>query len=228
MEKTPGERLQELRRSKGFKTPEDAALAYGWNKHTYKSHEDGSRGIKPDVAETYANAYGTSPEYILFGSSSKIPPNTQSNTISNLPDHAVSKPVTNMIQARNQNVTDSVPLYGPAAAAAPDRILITEDFIVAYEPRPDELYGIKGGFRMYVSGDSMEPRHFHGERVSVNPHQFPATGQDCVIVMAEDGNAIIKRYMGTTETHYKVMQWNPQKNLSLKKSDVKSIYTVVR
>jgi phage repressor protein C with HTH and peptisase S24 domain len=229
MENTPGNRLQNLRKAKGYKTAEEAAKAYGWNAHTYKAHEDNARGIKPKVAAVYAKTYGTSPEYILFGSvRSETPPDGESDSKNILRNQVVANHVTNMLQARNQNVTDSVPVYGPAAAASPDRILLTEDFIVGYEPRPDELAGIKGGFRMYVGGDSMEPRHFHGEKVSVHPHQFPSIGQDCVIVMAEDGNAIIKRFMGSTDTHYKVMQWNPQKNMAIKKTDVKAIYAVVR
>lgn len=132
------------------------------------------------------------------------------------------------LQTRNTLLTESVPVFGPAAASSPDRILITEEYIVGYDPRPIELTGIKDGFRMYVSGNSMEPRHFHGEKVSVHPFQAPSIGMDCVIVMKEDGNAIIKRYMGQTDTHYKLMQWNPRKDLTIKKSDVQKLYAVVR
>jgi len=51
------ERLRALRIKKGFANPIDAARAYGWNEHTYKAHENGIRGIRPDAARKYASAY---------------------------------------------------------------------------------------------------------------------------------------------------------------------------
>lgn len=68
MENTPAQRLQNLRKSKGFKRPEDAAQRYGWSVHTYKAHEAGQRGISKSKAVLYADKFGSSPEYILFGS----------------------------------------------------------------------------------------------------------------------------------------------------------------
>lgn len=59
------ERLRALRIKKGFANPIDAARAYGWNEHTYKAHENGIRGIRPDAARKYAAAYGSSAAHIL-------------------------------------------------------------------------------------------------------------------------------------------------------------------
>lgn len=65
--KEPGDRLRELRIKKGYETTADAARAFGWNENTYKSHENGERGIKLAVARKYAAAYGVTPAYILTG-----------------------------------------------------------------------------------------------------------------------------------------------------------------
>lgn len=65
--KEPGDRLRELRIKKGYDTTADAARAFGWNENTYKSHENGERGIKLTVARKYAAAYGVTTAYILTG-----------------------------------------------------------------------------------------------------------------------------------------------------------------
>jgi len=61
----PASRLRQLRIRKDFRTAADAARAYGWNEETYKSHENGMRGIRPAVAERYAQAFGSTAAYIL-------------------------------------------------------------------------------------------------------------------------------------------------------------------
>jgi phage repressor protein C with HTH and peptisase S24 domain len=71
--KEPGDRLRELRIKKGYDTTADAARAFGWNENTYKSHENGERGIKLPVARKYAAAYGSSASYILTGDGADKP-----------------------------------------------------------------------------------------------------------------------------------------------------------
>lgn len=66
--KEASDRLRELRIKKGFGSPSEAARAFGWNEHTYKSHENGIRGIRLPAARKYAAAYGSTPAYILTGS----------------------------------------------------------------------------------------------------------------------------------------------------------------
>lgn len=62
----PADRLRELR-AKRYATAVDAARAFGWNENSYKSHENGERGIRPHVAQKYAAAYGSTAAYILTG-----------------------------------------------------------------------------------------------------------------------------------------------------------------
>src|ERR1043165_3942966 len=65
------DRLRQLRVKRGFSTAADAAKAFGWNEHTYKSHENGIRGIKVPAARKYAAAFGSSAAYILTGGSAR-------------------------------------------------------------------------------------------------------------------------------------------------------------
>jgi SOS-response transcriptional repressor LexA len=79
----PADRLRALRIKKGFSTAKDAAKAYGWSEHTYKSHENATRGIRPDAARKYAAAYGSTAAYILGlgnGAQSQIV-----NSVTNVP-----------------------------------------------------------------------------------------------------------------------------------------------
>jgi hypothetical protein len=62
---SPADRLRALRIRKGYETATDAAKAFGWNEHTYKSHENGIRGIRMDAARKYAAAYGSTAGHIL-------------------------------------------------------------------------------------------------------------------------------------------------------------------
>jgi SOS-response transcriptional repressor LexA len=62
---TPGDRLRQLRIKKGFPSASAAAKAFGWPEHTYKSHENSTRGVRLDAARKYAQAYGSTAAYIL-------------------------------------------------------------------------------------------------------------------------------------------------------------------
>jgi len=63
----PFERLQDARRKAGFKSPTDAARAFGWNEVTYRAHESGLRGIRNDAVLRYSKAFRVPPEWIVYG-----------------------------------------------------------------------------------------------------------------------------------------------------------------
>ena len=64
--RTPADRLKEAREVAGFAGPTEAAENFGWNKNTYKSHENGIRGISTKKARQYARGLRTTPEWILY------------------------------------------------------------------------------------------------------------------------------------------------------------------
>ncbi len=70
----PSDRLQKARREAGYDNAVDAARAFGWGQSTYISHENGTRGLKPPVAEKYAKAFRVTPEWLLYGSKGKKTP----------------------------------------------------------------------------------------------------------------------------------------------------------
>jgi len=63
----PFERLQIARQRAGFESATEAARAFGWNENTYRSHENGERGLRLTVAERYAKAFDISAAWLLTG-----------------------------------------------------------------------------------------------------------------------------------------------------------------
>lgn len=70
MNRTPAERLKQLRIKKGYETAKEAARAFGWSEVTYRSHENGIRNMPYAVVKRYALAYGVTPQHILGDTSS--------------------------------------------------------------------------------------------------------------------------------------------------------------
>jgi DNA-binding XRE family transcriptional regulator len=61
------DRLKIAREKAGFELPSDAARHFGWSEHTYKSHENGARGVRLDVAKKYAAAFRVSVSWLTTG-----------------------------------------------------------------------------------------------------------------------------------------------------------------
>src|SRR5262249_48045968 len=63
----PYERLRQARQMAGFDTAAKAARHFGWGQSSYMGHENGTRGIRPRVANKYAAAFGVSLGWLLTG-----------------------------------------------------------------------------------------------------------------------------------------------------------------
>jgi phage repressor protein C with HTH and peptisase S24 domain len=109
-----------------------------------------------------------------------------------------------------------LPIY--AAAEGGDGAMIITFDPIAFTLRPAPLLGVKGGYGMYVVGESMLPAYEAGDTVLVNPHLPPTANRDAVFFHS-DGHgqtrATIKRLLKITQTEWRVMQWNPHKEFIL-------------
>lgn len=63
----PKDRLRKARERAGFDDAVSAARAYGWNENTYRSHENGNRGVPLNAAKRYAQRFKVSAGWILTG-----------------------------------------------------------------------------------------------------------------------------------------------------------------
>jgi SOS-response transcriptional repressor LexA len=62
-----GDRLRKARVEAGFRSAADLCRVTGWTYPTYRSHENGARGIPLDAARTYAQRLGVSLLWLLTG-----------------------------------------------------------------------------------------------------------------------------------------------------------------
>lgn len=153
--KTPGDRLRELRIRKGYETAADAARAFGWNEHTYKSHENNVRGMRPDAARKYAAALGSTPGYILGLGGSE--PGAKQEVI---------------------NQTLNVPVVAKASAGAFrfDEGLEIEGFIVPAVPRADVPASVQ--YAVIIDGPSVNLRIPDGAYAICAPYEaYPGGAQ---------------------------------------------------
>lgn len=131
MNKTPGDRLKELR-LKRFETAQQAAEAYGWHPVTYRSHETGMRNIPVPTAKKYAAAFGSTAAHILG--------------------------MNNGGNSEGVNPINHVPLVAKASAGAfrYDEGLETEGVLVPAVPRADIAAGVQ--YAVQVDGPSVNLR----------------------------------------------------------------------
>lgn len=61
------ERLRAARKAAGYATAKDAAEAFGWNRNTVTSNENGNRTFSRESAERYASAYRVDLGWLLTG-----------------------------------------------------------------------------------------------------------------------------------------------------------------
>lgn len=65
-------RLRQARERAGFKSPTEAARAFGWVIPTYLSHENGTRGFPVQRAMQYARAFRVNPAWLITGAGDMV------------------------------------------------------------------------------------------------------------------------------------------------------------
>jgi phage repressor protein C with HTH and peptisase S24 domain len=121
-----------------------------------------------------------------------------------------------------------LPVFGTAQGGSGALIVTSEpvDWVV----RPDPLLRVRDGYGMIITGDSMDPALKSGSIALINPHLPPRVGDFCLFRNhADDGtaHAAIKEYRGETDAAWKVRQYNPPKDFTLKKSEWQVRHLVV-
>lgn len=123
---------------------------------------------------------------------------------------------------------DTIPVYG-AAAGGPgfDVTYVTEP--VDHIARPHFLQNAKGGYGVYVAGDSMEPRFYSGETVIVHTGKPVRKGDWCVVQLRAGGavQAVVKQFHCWSATKVTLKQLNPASDLEFDSDDVIAIHKVV-
>lgn len=113
-----------------------------------------------------------------------------------------------------------LPVFGTAPGEQ-DGVLVVSEMAVDWVLRPAVLLRVRDGYGLIVSDESMAPEHKPGSIALINPHLPPRIGDSCMFRSKPEGGnlATVKEYRGQTDTHWKVRQHNPAKDLTLKKSE---------
>jgi len=247
---TAATRLRRARQQAGFATATDAAVHHGWNPNTYKSHENGIRGLRGTAPERYGRAFAVSPAWLQFGESvdergrvrnePDLPPGFAEDDSSvtldvgggegGSPDSRMSAPDADLTQLRVDGLVGvrDLPVYG-SALGGPDG-----EMIVSFEPiewvrRPAPLEGVNGGFGFYMIGESMSPAFEPGDMILCHPTRPPFAGQDVLVIRRLDGgqNALVKRLVRIGGGGLRLRQFNPPGDFDVPSEEVVSFHLVV-
>lgn len=124
----------------------------------------------------------------------------------------------------------NVPVYGISVGGEEGDFSLNGE-TVEYVNHPRALLGRKI-FAIRVKGSSMEPRFDEGDLLYVEQNREPAIGDDGVFEMKptdewEAGHAFIKQLVSKGMGGVKVRQFNPPKEISYKRDEIKRMYRVI-
>lgn len=199
-------RLKLARASAGFRSANAAATKFGW-KSTYGAHENGTNGFSPADAQKYGAAFNVNWHWLMLVSE-KMEPD---------PDQLTAAPTLTL----TTDAKERIPVFDAAAGGSGHLIVSTEasEFVEA----PPILRNINGVYGIRVTGDSMAPDYADGRIAFVNPASGKRSGRPHIFYDHDpktgEAQAIIKTFLGQTETKWKVAQTNPAKTFTLNKVD---------
>jgi phage repressor protein C with HTH and peptisase S24 domain len=179
----PFERLRIARQNAGFDNATDAARAFGWNENTYRSHENGERGLRLAIAERYAEAFETSAGWLLTGEGEAEP-----------------KP-------EPKNIVRLVGRIGAGAVIDSDLEQEPPDGFAEIEipyPVPD------GAVAFEIVGDSMWPRYDPGDIVicwKVAQTRTEADGWEAAVRLT-DGRRYLKTIRRVSKDRFDLVSHN--------------------
>lgn len=218
---------------KGF-SMEDVAFAAGISKAAYAKLENGKSKSTTRWREI-ADYLGISHDEILRAMPTISPSGGESTReprsvrLMQRPDGTYIGAAPGMSDGRARMPSMS-PVLGHAAAGAHGYVIIGEP--IAYEPTPPELENAQDGYLLYVSGESMVPRFFPGERISVHPGR-PYSRNDFVVVQFDDGSpehvGMVKQFQRYDDESGDLIlsQYNPATEIRVPGDKVREIHRVV-
>jgi phage repressor protein C with HTH and peptisase S24 domain len=106
----------------------------------------------------------------------------------------------------------SLPLY--AAARGGDGHVIVTFEPIDYRKMPTILQGVKGGYGLLITGESMIPAYWPGDEALVNPNLPPQRDTDVILYHdppqeSGEAEAIVKRLVGINDREWTLEQYRP-------------------
>jgi phage repressor protein C with HTH and peptisase S24 domain len=111
-------RLRQARIDRGFDTAAAAADAFGWNRNTYASNENGNAPFSYRRAKEYAAAFGVSAEWLYDAAGPMVGPATPAEGLVPVIGYVGANPEGIVLFATGDDPTELVPLPPGGAAQA--------------------------------------------------------------------------------------------------------------
>jgi SOS-response transcriptional repressor LexA len=190
----------------------------------------GTRRMTPAEIAGAAVYFGVSPEQLFAAETARTPMATHLQIPAQMPRIDVTWPDTPIIAPPFATMPKDVPVYGTVVGGNSGGFHMNGE-VVDRVRRPPGLADVRGAFALYISGDSMEPRYFAGERVYINPARPPAVGDFVVIELrgsdGEAGDTFVKRLVRRTANTVTCQQYNPRDDVTYETAKVKRIWRIV-
>lgn len=126
----------------------------------------------------------------------------------------------------NDNAVE-LPVYASAQGGSEGMSVTPEP--IDWVPRPKPLQHVAKAYAVYVVGDSMDPAYRHGDMAFVHPSLPLLRGSDVMLLRQENGQmvAMIKHLVSWSERHWRVKQFNPEREFQLSRQDWQQANVVV-
>jgi transcriptional regulator with XRE-family HTH domain len=120
---------------------------------------------------------------------------------------------------------DDLPVYG-AQETGGGAMKLTQTAVEEVQPVPYSA----DAFDVYVASDSMSPAYERGDRIRIFPNRPVTPGRDVLFLSSalQDGaDAVIRRLVEITPTHWICKQWNPPREARLDRKEWPIAYRIV-
>ncbi|MFC3051382.1 S24 family peptidase [Kordiimonas pumila] len=118
-----------------------------------------------------------------------------------------------------------LPVLGRAQGGDNGNLTIEENPI-DWTFRPADLQGVQGAFAVFVTGDSMAPKYKDQDLAYIHPTTSPRKGRFVLIETAEH-KGLIKQFVKWEGETLCLRQFNPDRLLYFKRSEIRQIMLVI-
>lgn len=228
--KTLAERLRHLRVQKDLNQSELARLA----------------GIKPQIVQlieagkvlqskhlfALAHVLETSAEWLLTGShdgasfSTAVQVSKHGIKIARLEEKSRSKA---QVPPTRPHTVDEIPIYSASGNGKNSVFSLDLTRAIGYAAAHPKQQRMNGAFAFYCVGESMSPRYDHGDLVYCLPNQPLRAGEDVLVTLINNHDAMMGRLIKHDRTGQKLTfeQFQPSEKQSVSLKEVIEIYLIV-
>ena len=111
--------------------------------------------------------------------------------------------------------------------ATVDLVTLDRTKVVARLPRPPSLVADPGAYAIMMVGESMRPRFRQGRQLAVSPAAPVVPGNDVLVILGEDGRALIGELRSRTGNAILLGQHHPPTEFEVAATNVEAVHKVL-